>query len=200
MHLYTNSVSPNGRRVAIAMKEKGIEIPATELDLRKGENLSAGYLAKNPVGGVPLLETDDGIFIAETIAIIRYLESLHPQPNLFGEGGQEQALVEMWARRVEMNLMVPLGQAFRNLTGIFKDRETVSKEWGAISAERAQKAVAIFEAQLAGNDFIAGPRFSVADISLGTTLAFAKAVQQDLMTQPSITAYFERLSQRPSFN
>ena len=203
MHLYTNSVSPNGRRVAIALKEKGMEVPATEIDVRKGENLAKDYLAKNPAGRVPVLETDQGRFIAETVAITRYLEGLAPEPSLFGEGAEEQAVIEMWNRRAEFNLLVPLGQAFRNLTGLFKDREKVCKEWGEISAEAANDALGVFEQQLAGSDFIAGGRFSVADITLGTTLAFGKATKvlgEAGLAQPNIAAYMGRLAARPSFS
>lgn len=199
MHLYTNSTSPNGQRVAIVMREKGIEMPITEIDLRAGENLKDDYRAMNPAGRVPVLETDSGIYIAESIAISRYLESLNPEPNLFGTSGEEQAVIEMWNRRAELNLMMPVAMAFRNLTGFFKDREKISKEWGEISAETAQKALPMFENQLASNDYIAGDRFTVADITLGTLLGFAGAVGQDLLHSPNLKAYHERVSGRPSF-
>ncbi len=193
------SASPNGLRVGVAMKEKGIEIPTTEIDLRAGENLSDEYKAKNPAGRVPVLETDSGIFISESVAITRYLEGLEPEPNLFGHSHEEQAIIEMWNRRVELNLLMPVAQAFRNLTGFFKDREKVSQEWGEISAEVAQQALPMFEAQLADSEFIAGDRFTVADISLTVCLGFAGNVGQDLLHTPNLKAYHERNTARPSF-
>lgn len=200
MHLYTNSQSPNGRRVAVALKEKGIDIPVTEIDIRKGENLTDDYKAKNPAGRVPVLETDKGSYIAETVAITRYLESLEPEPNLFGKSGEQQAQIDMWNRFVEFNLLIPVAQAFRNLSGFFKDREKVCQEWGEISAEVAQQGAKLFETQLANNAYIAGDKFSVADISLMATLSFAKAVGQDLLTTPNLAAYYGRVKQRPSFS
>ena len=100
MHLYTMSASPNGKRVAIFMKEKGIDIPTTEIDLRAGENLTDEYRRKNPFGRVPVLELDDGTFLSESQAICLYLEGLYLAPNLFGESADERAKIEMWARRV----------------------------------------------------------------------------------------------------
>jgi glutathione S-transferase len=199
MHLFTMTSSPNGRRVAVVMKEKGIEIPTTEINLRGGENLSAQFKVKNPVARVPVLETGSGVYIAETVAISRYLESLVPEPNLFGVSGEEQALIEMWNRRAEINLLIPVAQAFRNLTGVFKDREKISHEWGEISAEIARDAMPMFETQLAGADYLAGEHFSIADITLALTLTFAKAVGQDLLQTPAVVAWHTKVSARPSF-
>jgi glutathione S-transferase len=199
MHLFTTSSSPNGRRVAVVMKEKGLVIPTTEVDLRGGSNLAADFKAKNPVGLVPVLETDNKVFISETVAISRYLESLVPEPCLFGITGEEQALIEMWNRRAELSLLIPVAQAFRNQTGIFKDREQVSAEWGAISADRARLAMPMFEEQLAGHAYLAGDKFSIADITLALTLSFAKAVGQDLLQSPAILAWHTKVSARPSF-
>ncbi|MFT4631600.1 MAG: glutathione S-transferase [Candidatus Pseudothioglobus sp.] len=199
MHLFTMTSSPNGRRVAVVMKEKGIEIPTTEINLRGGENLSAQFKVKNPVARVPVLETGSGVYIAETVAISRYLESLVPEPNLFGVSGEEQALIEMWNRRAEINLLIPVAQAFRNLTGVFKDREKISQEWGEISAEIARDAMPMFETQLAGADYLAGEHFSIADITLALTLTFAKAVGQDLLQTPAVVAWHTKVSARPSF-
>ena len=199
MHLYTTSASPNGQRVAIALKEKGIDIPSTEINLREAENLGDEFKAKNPMGRVPVLELDSGDFLSESVAITRYLESLEPEPNLFGTTAEEQATIEMWNRRVELNLFTPVAQAFRNLSGIFKDREKISQEWGEISAEVARDAVPIFDERLANSEYIAGDKFSVADITLGVTLNFAKATRQDLLQLPNVVAWHERVTSRPSF-
>ncbi len=138
------------------------------------ENISAAFLAKNPGGRVPVLELDDGTFIGESIAICRYLEGLHPQPCLFGDTPLSSAQVEMWQRRVELNLLMEVAGAFRNLTGFFKDRETCVEQWGQVCAEKAAKAVTMFDDQLAQTQFLAGDAFSVADITLVVTLDFAK--------------------------
>ena len=199
MHLYTASTSPNGQRVDVFLKEKGIEIPTTEIDLRGAENLTAEFITKNPSGRVPVLETDAGIFLSESVAICRFIESLHPEPNLFGQSGEQQAAIEMWHRRVEFNLYLPVAQAFRNISGYFKDRETVSAEWGQISAETAKKAVAMFDEQLSDNGYIAGDTFSIADITLAITWTFAKNTRQELPQLANITSWHERITSRASF-
>ena len=114
------SPSPNARRVHVFMAEKGIELERAAVDIRGGENLSEAYLAKNPGGRVPMLELDDGTCIGESVAICRYLEGLHPEPNLFGEGPLETAQVEMWQRRAELNFMFEVAGAFRNITGFLQ--------------------------------------------------------------------------------
>lgn len=199
MKLYTTSASPNGRRLNIFIAEKGMEIEKQEVDLAGAENLSEDFKAKNPFGRVPVLELDDGKCIAESVAISRYLESLTPEPVLFGRTGLEQAVIDMWNRRVDLNLLVPVAQAFRNLTGYFKDREQVSKEWGAIAADVARQVTPIFDQQLAKTQYLAGDDFSVADISLLCTLDFAKATKQGLpFDMPNLSRWYKLVSERPS--
>lgn len=199
MHLHTQSASPNGQRVSVFMKEKGIEIPTTEIDLRAGENLSKAYRQKNAFGRVPTLELDDGSFLAESQAICMYLEGLYPEPNLFGNTSEERAKIEMWSRRVEINVLIPVAQAFRNITGFFKDRETVVSEWGEVSAEHAKKAIALFEDHLASNRYLSGDRYSIADMTLAIVLGFAKNVGQELLSTEHIARWYNEVSSRDAF-
>ena len=200
MKLY-ESPSPNARRVQVFMAEKGFDCERVPVDIRAGENISAEYLAKNPGGRVPMLELDDGTCIAETMAICRYLECLYPEPNLFGATPVEIATVEMWQRRVEMLFMAEVAGAFRNITGFFKDRETCVEEWGRVCAEKAPKALQMFDAQLADHEYLAGDRFSVADISLAVALDFARMVKVvDLPDLPNINRWYETVNARPSLS
>lgn len=199
MHLYTQSTSPNGQRVATFMNEKGVEIPTTEIDLRGGENLSESYRAKNPFGRVPVLELDDGSYLSESQAICRYLEGKNPDPNLFGVSTEEQAIIEMWSRRVELNVMMPVAQAFRNITGFFKDRETIVPEWGEVSAEVARGSVALINEHLATSIYLAGDRYSIADMTFAVTLGFAKNVGQDLLGAEHIARWYALVTARPAF-
>jgi glutathione S-transferase len=194
------SPSPNARRVQVFLKEKGIPAPeSVKVDIRAGENLSPEYRAKNPFGRVPALELDDGSFLTESVAICRYFEGLHPEPPLFGTTPLEQARIEMWNRRAELNFMSPVAQAFRNTTGIFKDREKISREWGEISAETAADALRIFDETLSG-EFLAGDVFSVADITFGVALEFAEMVKVPVpLDLPKIKVYRERLAARKGF-
>ncbi len=198
MHLYTNSGSPNGQRVGVFMKEKGIEVPTTEIDLRAGENLSDEYLKKNFIGRVPVLELDDGSHLAESQAICRYFESTHPEPNMFGTG-VEEAKIEMWSRRVEINLMTPVAQGFRNITGFFKDREKCSQEWGEISVEVARGVAEQFDRHLADNQYLMGNRYSIADMTLAILLGFSKNVGQDFFDLTNIKRFHEEVTSRPAF-
>lgn len=196
--------SPNARRVWVFMKEKGIEIERVPVDIRAGENLTAEYLAKNPMGRVPVLELDDGTFLSESVAICRYLESLHPDPCLFGADGREAALIEMWNRRAELNFAMNAASAFRNITGFFKDRETCVPEWGQVCAEEAKSKLGVFEDQLGQSEYLAGDSFSVADISMGVFYGFAGFIEQmakvDLgLDRPNLKRWYATLSERPSF-
>ncbi|MCZ6501573.1 MAG: glutathione S-transferase family protein [Gammaproteobacteria bacterium] len=199
MHLYTQSASPNGQRVSIFLKEKGIELPMTQIDLRAGENLGEEYRAKNPFGRIPVLELDDGSYLSESQAICRFIEGLHPDPNFFGTTSEEQAIIEMWSRRVELNVMMPVAQAFRNITGFFKDREKVVPEWGEVAAQAAKAAVAIINDHLADNEYLTGNRYTIADMILAITLNFAKNVGQDLLAAERIARWHAQVAARPAF-
>ena len=193
------SPSPNARRVTVFMAEKGIECERVSVDIRAGENIQSDYLKKNPAGRVPVLELDDGTFISESMAICRYLEAIQPEPNLFGSTAIELANVEMWQRRVELNLFLEIAGAFRNITGFFKDRETCVEEWGQVCAEKAPKALAMFDDQLSNSEYLAGDRFTVADITLAITLDFSEMVKvAPLPSLDNITRWRETVSARSS--
>ena len=199
MKLY-ESPSPNARRVHIFMAEKGIECERIAVDIRAAENLSAEYLAKNPGGRVPMLELEDGTFIGESVAICRYLESLQPESPLFGESGIEAAKVEMWQRRAELNFLLEVAGAFRNITGFFKDRETCVAEWGQVCAERAPKMLSMFDEQLSQTAYLAGDTFSIADITLAVALDFARMVKVVTLPElPNIERWYGQVSARSSF-
>ena len=193
------SPSPNARRVTVFMAEKGIECETVSVDIRGGENIQSDYLKKNPAGRVPVLELDDGMFISESMAICRYLEAIQPEPNLFGSTAIEVANVEMWQRRVELNLFLEIAGAFRNITGFFKDRETCVEEWGQICAEKAPKALTMFDDQLSNSQYLAGDRFTVADITLAITLDFSEMVKvAPLPSLDNITRWRETVTARTS--
>lgn len=195
------SPSPNARRVAVFMAEKGIECERVSVDIRAGENIQSDYLEKNPAGRVPVLELDDGTYISESIAICRYLEAVEPEPNLFGSNAIEVANVEMWQRRVELNLFLEIAGAFRNITGFFKDRETCVAEWGQVCAEKAPKVLPMFDDQLSRNEYLAGGRFTVADITLAITLDFAEMVKvAPLPTLENIARWREVVTARDSLS
>ncbi|TDJ25838.1 MAG: glutathione S-transferase family protein [Gammaproteobacteria bacterium] len=200
MKLYTAKGTPNGRRVEIFLAEKHVDLPSVQVDLRGGENITPEFRRMNPMGRIPVLEMEDGSFISESVAICRYFESLHPEPCLFGRGAEQQAIIEMWGRRAELNFLLNAATAFRNLTGFFKDRETINKDWGQTSLEVAQNALPIFDAHLASAMYLAGDEFSIADITFGAGLDFTQAVKLDLpFDLVNLVSYRARLAERPSF-
>ena len=195
------SPSPNARRVHMFMAEKNIDCERVAVDIRGGENLTEAYLAKNPGGRVPVLELDDGTFIAETVAICRYLEGLHPEPNLMGQDPLDGALIEMWQRRVEMLFMAEVAGAFRNITGFFKDRETCVEEWGRVCAEQAPKALTMFDTQLANSEYLAGDRFTIADVTLVIAVDFAKQVKVvEIPELEHLSRWHAQVSSRASYS
>lgn len=164
MKIYDFTLAPNPRRLRIFVAEKGLKIPYEQVDILSGKNRTPEFLAKNPAGGLPVLELDDGTYLAESVAICRYLEALHPEPNLMGRNPREQAEIEMWSRRIELSLFAPVGRAFQHTNPLFASRLKQFAEYGATQREAAHQQLAWLDTQLKGREFIAGPRFTIADI------------------------------------
>src|SRR6478672_7108666 len=121
MRLYDLKTGTNTRRVRIFLAEKGLKLPTVEVDMLKGENKDPEYLSKNPMGTMPLLELDDGTQLAESVAICRYVEELHPDPPLFGTTPIKRALIEMWNRRMELELLLPIIDNFVHSSAFYKE-------------------------------------------------------------------------------
>ncbi len=178
MKLYDTFRAPNPRRVRWFMAEKGIsDIEILNVDLFKGEHRAADYLAKVGVANTPALELDDGTVITESVAICRYLESLYPEPNLFGRDAKEVALIEMWTRRAEMLVSNPLMMAVRHGHPALAVLETQVPEVAENNRRAAEKALALFDRQLENHPFIAGERITMADIVAAAGLDFARMVR-----------------------
>jgi glutathione S-transferase len=175
MKFYNSNVAPNPRRVRIFLAEKGVEMPRVEVDLAKLEQKTPEYSAVNPFQVIPSLELDDGAVIGESIAICRYIEELHPEPNLFGATPLERAMVEMWQRRVELHLLLPIAQAFRHSHPAMAKMEVPQiPDWAVANRTRALRSMMIFDGVLADRPFVAGERFTVADITGLVALDFTK--------------------------
>lgn len=165
--------APNPRRVHLFLAAKRLEIPTTALSLVKREHKADAALALNPRGQVPFLELDDGRVIAESVAICRYLDELHPDPPMFGSTPFERAETDMWIRRVETALGVPVSLVWQHghpLTARLVQQIPAMAERAKI---QALEAMAWLNAQLAGRDWLAGARVTMGDIVLLTTIDFA---------------------------
>jgi len=197
--LYDSTMAPNPRRVRIFLAEKGIEVPTVQIDIGKAENRQPPFLAKNPMGGVPILELDDGTIIAESVAICRYFEETQPEPPLMGVDAQDRALVEMWQRRMELEIATPIMGTFRNTHDFFKGRIPQVPEYGAILKDSAFKRLEWIDSELADRPFVAGERFTIADITLLVGIDFGRvskiSIQPD---QKHLSRWYEAVSSRPS--
>ncbi len=200
MKLYNSKYAPNARRVRVFLAEKGLTIPLVDLDLGKLEQKTADYAQINPFQLVPVLELDDGDRIAESIAICRYLEELNPEPNLFGRSQRERAEVEMWQRQLELYLFMPVAQAFRHSHPGAKVLETQQvAEWAEINRARALENMAKVDAAPASRPFIAGDRFTVADITGLVALDFTRPARITIPeTLSNLRRWKSELSARPS--
>jgi glutathione S-transferase len=199
MKLYDSATAPNPRRVRIFLAEKGISVPVEQIDIAKRANRDGGFLAKNPFGQVPVLELDDGTCISESVAICRYFEEVQPEPALFGVGARERALVEMWNRRAEFELTQRVFLCFQNTSDFFKGRLQQVPEFGAIAKQRAEETLALLDGVLAARRFIAGDRFSIADITALVGVDFGRVVKlRPTPDQKSLLRWHAEVSARPS--
>jgi glutathione S-transferase len=130
MKLYNHSLAPNPRRVRIFAAEKNIELSLEDVDILAGQSRAPEFLAKNSSGGLPVLELDDGSYLSESVAICRYLEGLHPEPNLLGRDLREQAEIERWNRRMELELFAAIGRTIQNTSPIFQGRFKQFSDYG----------------------------------------------------------------------
>jgi len=199
MLLHTSKTAPNPRRVHIFLAEKGIDVPRVEVDIGSAENRAAPFLARNPMGQVPVLELDDGAHLSETVAICRYFEELHPEPNLFGRDARERAEIEMWNRRMEHEIALPVFATFQMTHEFFKDRVEQVPEFGAASKRKVLARLGWLDAELASRDYVAGARFTIADITALAALDFGRVTGIRIAPeQPHLAAWHARVSARPS--
>ena len=200
MRLY-NSLGPNPRLVRLFLLEKGIEIPAEEIDIRAGENRRAPYTDKNPSGQLPSLELDDGRVLSETVTICEYIEDTHPTPALIGSNPEEKAETRMWVRRVELNITEQLYNGFRFAEGLamFKDRVHVIPQAADDLKAIVQERLAWLDDLLSGKSWIVGDRFTLADIVLYCALDFGAGIGQTRDPElKNLDAWFGRVAARPS--
>lgn len=207
MKLYDFELAPNPRRVRMFLAEKGVTIPTVQVNVRNREQFTPEFIKLNPFCVVPVLELDDGTCIGESVAICRYVEVLHPEPPLMGRDAREQGIIEMWDRRAELEGMNAAGEAVRNLAPMFDGRGIagVSDGFAQIPAlvERGKKRMARFfdlwNTQLANNAFVAGPEFSIADITSFIAIEFSKRAEITIPAQcKHVARWHEAMSQRPS--
>jgi glutathione S-transferase len=200
MKLHT-SVGPNPRTVKMFLAEKGLQIEPVEVDLRGGENRREPYVkVVNTAGQTPALELDDGTTLTEITAICEYIEELHPEPVLIGATAEERARTRMWVRRVDLKVCEPLANGFRYAEGLkmFESRMRCLPEASAGLKAIAHDGLEWLEREIPG-PWIAGDRFTLADILLFSFMEFGGMVGQPL--DPAfarLNDWFARVKARPS--
>jgi len=200
MKLYDGGRAPNPRRVRIFLAEKGITLPLKPVNLGALQHKSADFAAINPVQRVPVLVLDDGSVISESIAICRYFEALNPEPSLFGTGAREIAEIEMWNRRLELNLLFPIAHVFRNTHPAMKEMEVPQvPAWAEANKPRIMEFLDILERNLKERPFAAGDRYTVADITGLVAVDFLKPAKLTVPeTCASVRRWHAAVSARPS--
>jgi glutathione S-transferase len=200
MKLYDYARAPNARRVRMYLAEKGITVPAEVVDLGVMQHKSDVYAAVNPMRRVPALVLDDGAVIAESMAICRYFEALHPSPPLFGTGAVEQAMVEMWSRFAELYFFFPVTQVFRHLHPGMKEMEVPQvAAWGEANKPRVEEFLPVLDRQLGDGPFVCGANYSVADITALVAVDFMKPAKLAVAPEYGNIARWRALvSARPS--
>jgi glutathione S-transferase len=182
------------------LQEKDIVMDYVEVDIGKGDNLSAAMRLKNPMAKVPILELDDGTCISETVSICRYFEEIQPLPPLMGSTPLEKAQIDMWQRQVEFGLFMPVGMCFQHTSSYFKDRMTPVKEYGVVAGKNAEDYLQILEQRLGEEAFIAGSAFSIADITAVCAIDFARVVNIRISRkQINLQRWYDTIQTRPSF-
>jgi glutathione S-transferase len=200
MKLYDSKMAPNPRRARIFLAEKGITLPTENIDIVAKQHLTPEYAAINPLQRMPALVLDDGTVIAESIAICRYFEAMQPEPPLFGVGAKDIALVEMWNRRCEINFMANVAAVFRHLHPAMKELEVPQvPAYAEAMRPRALWFLELLDRELAKREFVAGDRYSVADITALVAVDFMKPAR---LTIPdgadNLKRWHAAVSTRPS--
>jgi glutathione S-transferase len=200
MKILDEKRAPNPRRVRVFLAEKGIHVPFEPVEIMAGAHKAPEFAKLNPIQRVPVLVLNDGTAISESMAICRYFEAIQPEPSLFGETPIEIALIEMWNRRAELNFFFPVAHYFRHTHPAMADLEVPQvPAWAEANRPRIAEIIRVFDERLSASPYLAGERFSVADITAMIAADFMKPAR---LVFPDNTVHFKRwyeeVSSRPS--
>ena len=200
MLLYHDPRAPNPRRVRMFLAEKGVAYDTIEVSIAAAANETPEFRKKNPIALLPVLELPDGKVLRESIAICRYVEELYPEPNLFGTDAWERAQIEQWQRHAELELMWPIAQVFRNTHAFWKGRIHQVPEFAEVMREHVTARLGWLDEELGLRPYLAGDRFTVADITAICAIDFARIADIRIKpdVHPHLAAWKARISERPS--
>lgn len=196
---YHTPMAPNPRRTQIFLAEKGVEIETVVVSLMDGDHKKDDYLAKTGSPQVPALELDDGTVLVESPTICRYLEAIHPEPNMIGRDAHEEAMIDMWQRRIELRLMVTIAMCFRHTHPRMAALEDQCPDWGEVNAGRIDGRLAELDRQLQGREWIAADRLTIADITGLVAVDFLRLLKREVPEEMSaLRTWHEKMKARPS--
>lgn len=202
MLLYQDPRAPNPRRVRIFLAEKGVAYDTIEVLIATDQHLSVEYRRKHPLSLLPVLELGDGRIIRESMAICRYIEECHPEPNLFGADPWERSQIEQWNRHAELELLIPIQNIFRNTNAFWQGRIKQAPEFAAIMTDLVGARLEWLDTELSQRTYMAGDRFTVADITAFCAIDFGRVakIRLDPEKHKHLVAWHARCAERPSYN
>jgi len=199
MKMYDFVGAPNPKKVRVYLAEKGIKVPCEQVNIMTGDNRQPDFLAKNPAGGLPVLELDDGSHLSESLAIMEYLEELHPNPPMIGTTPQERAQVRSIERYAELGVLSRVGTIFQNTSPFLAGRLKQVPEAAESAKGMLDASLAVLDAKIGSNPFVAGSRPTIADCTLLAALGFAEFAQVQIDPKfRNIHRWYEAFKQRPS--
>ena len=199
VRLYDQPGAPNPRRLAIVLAEKGMDVPREEVDLMAGAHKVPDFITKTGAAQVPALELSDGTVLTEFTAIARYLDALQPEPNLSGRDPLEAAVIEMWEARVYSGLFAAIAATFRHTNPKMAALEEQCPDWGEVNRARIDGEFRALGARLAGRQWIAADRFTIADVTAWVATDFRRIIRHHIPDGlDDLAAWMERMKARPS--
>lgn len=206
MKFFDCATAPSPRRVRMFIREKGLDIPAVEVDLRNRKQFDPEFVRKNPRCTVPVLELDSGEFITDTLAICCYLEDRFPDPPLMGQGPEQRARIIAWYMRILEDGFMSVSESFRNRAKGFRGHALTGPEGHdqipqlvERGRKRAERFLDDLDGHLSGREYIVGESFTLADIAALATIDFAVWIKLDIGGQRGhLRRWYEAVSSRPS--
>jgi glutathione S-transferase len=199
MKIYDFVGAPNPKKLRVFLAEKGIDVPRESVDIISGQNRTPEFLAKNPNGGLPVLQLDDGTYLPESLAIMEYFDELHPEPPMIGTTPLERARTRAAERIAEIGVLSAVGTIFQNTHPFMAGRLKQSPDAADNARTRLNANLGVLDKLIGNNPFVAGKRPSIADCTLLAALEFAAFAGVEL--DPSfknVQRWYADFKKRPS--
>jgi glutathione S-transferase len=199
MKVYDFSGAPNPKKLRVYLAEKGIQVPMEQVNIVTGENRKPEFLQKNPMGGLPVLELDDGTCVPESLAIIEYFEEQHPTPPMIGTTALERARVRALERICELGVLSRVAAIFQNTHPFMAGRIKQSPDAAENAKSQLAAVLKLLDAEIGDRPFVAGARPTIADCTLLAALDFAEFAGVPLdPSYRNVARWYAAFKARPS--